>query len=57
MEHWKQSYDCNQTFINESNFSSKESIKSWYAVTQINQTKPWLMVLLSQLAILSWVID
>ena len=36
MEHWKYSYDCNQEFMNESNFG----IRSWYAIKQMNQTKP-----------------
>ena len=32
------SYDCNQTYTNEPNFSIKWLIMSWYAIKQINQT-------------------
>ena len=32
-------YDCNQAFRNELNFSIKKSIRSWYAVKQINKTR------------------
>ena len=39
MEHRKYSYDYNQTFWNESNFSIKWPIKSWYAIKQMKQTK------------------
>ena len=40
MEHRKYSYECNQPFRNEWSFSIKYHIRSWYAVKQINQTKP-----------------
>ena len=40
IEHWKYSYDNDKTFKNGSIFGIKYPIRSWYAVKQINQTKP-----------------
>ena len=32
IEHWEYSYNHNQTFTNESNFSIKLPIMNWYAI-------------------------
>ena len=40
MENWTYNDDYNDTFTNELNVSIKQSQKSWYAVKQIDQTKP-----------------
>ena len=36
--------DYDNTFSNESNFDIEYSIKGWYAIKQINHTKPMKIV-------------